>query len=133
MHRDIKPENVVVGADGVARICDFGLTEHVGQNSALGIGSLPYLAPELFVGEVPAFVSLLMERQQTPRSGVPASFAHDVWAAAITIFAVITDQYPWATASVADVRYVMYVTDKPGVLACKPWCEMPHPLVEVSC
>ncbi len=60
MHRDIKPENVVVGADGVARNCDFGLTEHVGQNSALGIGSLPYLAPELFAGEVPAFVSLLM-------------------------------------------------------------------------
>jgi Tol biopolymer transport system component len=55
VHRDIKPENVLLGADGRARITDFGL---VHEHSALPVtvshfivGTPSYMAPEQALGK----------------------------------------------------------------------------------
>ncbi len=56
MHRDVSPQNILVGADGVSRIFDFGVAKALGrlQQTRAGEfkGKLPYLAPELF-GQFP--------------------------------------------------------------------------------
>ena len=57
-HADISPENLMVGADGLTRVCDFGITRarHVelAVEAAVGVrGKLPYLAPEQLIGERP--------------------------------------------------------------------------------
>jgi len=56
MHRDVSPQNILVGADGISRIFDFGVAKALGrlQQTRAGEfkGKLPYLAPELF-GQVP--------------------------------------------------------------------------------
>jgi mitogen-activated protein kinase kinase len=50
VHRDIKPDNVMLGDDGMVRICDFGVSFKCENNSHLTkqVGSMMYMAPEIF-------------------------------------------------------------------------------------
>jgi serine/threonine-protein kinase len=56
VHRDVSPQNVLVGADGVARVLDFGVAKAIGRSHSTGAGNLkgkiPYMAPEQLEGKV---------------------------------------------------------------------------------
>lgn len=45
VHHDIKPDNILFTAEGVLKIGDFGVANR-------NIGTVPYLAPEMLLGEV---------------------------------------------------------------------------------
>ena len=54
VHRDVSPQNIMVGADGVARVLDFGVAKAMGrlQTTRDGQvkGKLAYMAPEHLAG-----------------------------------------------------------------------------------
>ncbi|KAL8551420.1 hypothetical protein ACS0TY_000494 [Phlomoides rotata] len=53
MHRDIKPSNILMNSILDLKICDFGLSRHVGSESGSytpGVVTLWYRAPELLLG-----------------------------------------------------------------------------------
>jgi serine/threonine-protein kinase len=54
VHRDVSPQNVLVGADGLARVLDFGIAKAVDRLATTreGVlkGKLAYMAPEQLLG-----------------------------------------------------------------------------------
>jgi serine/threonine protein kinase len=54
VHRDVSPQNVLVGADGVARVLDFGIAKAVHEQTHTNPGTLKgkfsYMAPEVVRG-----------------------------------------------------------------------------------
>ena len=77
VHRDVTPQNLMVGADGVARLLDFGIAKalgrlHTTRDGALK-GKVAYMAPEQL-------------------KGLPLDRRADVYAAAVVLFEVIASR-----------------------------------------
>jgi serine/threonine-protein kinase len=56
VHRDVSPQNVLVGADGVARVIDFGVAKAIGRTQTTREGQLKgkiaYMPPERLCGQL---------------------------------------------------------------------------------
>jgi serine/threonine-protein kinase/serine/threonine-protein kinase PknK len=79
LHRDIKPPNVLLTAYGEPQLCDFGVARVAGgpeTGSHDVVGSLPYIAPELF-------------------RGAEVSVAADIYGLAATVFAALSGDPPF--------------------------------------
>ncbi|KAG9012381.1 hypothetical protein FRB93_001804 [Tulasnella sp. JGI-2019a] len=84
-HGDVKPANVLIGDDGEAVLCDFGLAKaeayaKVFETTGGFKGSIPYCSPEILDGD-----------SRTPSS--------DIWAWACTAGEIINDVKPYRTGS----------------------------------
>jgi serine/threonine protein kinase len=78
IHRDVSPQNILVGADGMARLADFGVAKAAGRLQMVTVegsvkGKYPYLTPEQLRGE-------------------PVSRVTDTYAAAIVFWELLTGQ-----------------------------------------
>jgi ATP/maltotriose-dependent transcriptional regulator MalT len=83
LHRDVKPSNVLLTAYGEPQLGDFGIARLAGSretSSQRVVGSLAYIAPELF-------------------EGAAASVAADVYGLAATIFTVLSGNPPFTVRS----------------------------------
>jgi eukaryotic-like serine/threonine-protein kinase len=77
VHRDVSPQNVLVGADGVARVLDFGIAKATGRITTTRDGQVKgkfaYMAPEQLRGE-------------------PVDRRADVYSAAVVLWEALTGE-----------------------------------------
>ncbi|XP_051210134.1 mitogen-activated protein kinase kinase kinase 17-like [Lolium perenne] len=77
VHGDVKARNVVIGADGRAKLADFGCARKTFSSSPIIGGTPAFMAPEVARGE-----------EQGP--------AADVWALGCTVLQMATGRAPWS-------------------------------------
>jgi serine/threonine-protein kinase len=98
VHRDVSPHNVLVGADGIARVLDFGVAKakdaHQKTDPGRLKGKFSYMAPEVIRGE-----------EVTRRS--------DVFSAAIVCWELITGRKLFSGATDQDRMYAILGGDYP--------------------
>jgi eukaryotic-like serine/threonine-protein kinase len=93
IHRDFKPDNVLVGADGVARVSDFGLAIPVGQTAQPPTGRQRALTEEGALVGTPAYMSpeQLLGQQVTERS--------DQFSFCLALFEALHETMPFGAPS----------------------------------
>ncbi|XP_037477838.1 mitogen-activated protein kinase kinase kinase 17-like [Triticum dicoccoides] len=100
VHGDVKGRNVVIGADGRAKLADFGCSKKAAADGPIIGGTPAFMAPEVARGE-----------EQGP--------AADVWALGCTVVEMATGRAPWtgmdgnALAALHRIGYTEAVPEVP--------------------
>ena len=97
VHRDVSPQNLMVGADGVPRVLDFGVAKAASRLQTTREGQLkgkiPYMSPEQLQGEV------------TARS--------DVYSSALVLWETLTAQRLFRGETEAQVLHLVMTMEAP--------------------
>lgn len=123
VHKDLKPENILLDHNGLAKLCDFGVSDYGHEEagnfespiklSTAYVGSPPYSPPE---------VMLLKDLSSSEVKKNPYDpFKMDHWSLGMLLFCLVYSGVPFQQATVHDINFRdykfnrdRYCSDNPG-------------------
>jgi serine/threonine-protein kinase len=100
IHRDVKPANLMLNADGVLKVTDFGIARVVGADRATRVGMLlgtfEYISPEAVEGKDTTELS-------------------DLYSTGIVLFELLTGQLPFTGGSEYELVRKHVEADRPSL------------------
>ena len=112
VHRDLKPSNILVTADGVPKLIDFGIAKHLGPDST----------PHDFATRFGAQPMTLKYASPEQLWGLPATTVADIYSLGVLIYQLLTgrDPYPMPPGLLAMHRSICEVeATRPSVAAAR--------------
>jgi tetratricopeptide (TPR) repeat protein/tRNA A-37 threonylcarbamoyl transferase component Bud32 len=81
IHRDIKPGNILIGANGRAKLADFGIAQSANKTGqfAPSLGTLRYMSPEQLEGK-------------------PADHRTDIYSLAVVLYELLAGRIPYSSS-----------------------------------
>ena len=106
VHRDVKPGNILIGADGCAKVADFGIAksaEVAGDPTGTGllVGTPAYLAPERLEGR-------------------PATERSDLYSFGVVLYEALAGAKPFRGTTPVDVATAVLNTQPPPLRDLRP-------------
>jgi serine/threonine-protein kinase len=125
VHRDLKPQNLMMGADGRARVLDFGLAR-MGMTDAIDPDAMTASArltrPGALLG-TPAYMS------PEQIEGNPADARSDVHAFGLILYEMLTAVQPFRESSLASTAHAIAYREPQPILGRRP--DAPRPLIRL--
>ncbi len=101
IHRDIKPSNILVSAEGIAKLLDFGIASPVTAGRSIRHNDPePSLNPLAGQDPRPAFTPDYASPEQA--AGEPLTTATDIYSIGVVLYRLISGQPPYLLGSTAD-------------------------------
>jgi eukaryotic-like serine/threonine-protein kinase len=126
VHRDLKPENVIVRADGLVKVLDFGLAK-------LASGGLPSDVPEMTRTVVQTDAGLVMGTftYMAPEQarGVDVDARADIWALGVILYELVSGSAPFTGETRSDVLAAILDRDPVPLDRLDP--RVPHELQRI--
>ena len=88
MHRDIKLDNLLLDADGIVKICDFGVSKQLKDKEIMSeqCGTPAYIAPEIIKGK-----------------GY-TGFGVDCWSLGVCLYAMLFGTVPFKANNMSELH-----------------------------